>query len=398
MFARFKPSSVAIEAAGEPGDAGKAHSGHIAPVVWLIGKVQSGKTSIVRAITQSSHAEIGIGFKACTRSARVFDFPADLPILRFLDTRGLGESAYDPAADLAFAERQAHLLLVTMRATDMAQDAILDVVRTVRQRHPDWPVVVAQTALHEGYAAQQSHTVPYPFHGTDDHASEAAAVPNDLMRCLEHQRLMFSQVSGSAPLVFVPIDLTQDRDDMVPADYGLDALMDALVSVAPVAMRAALQMLPISATDVHSQRANPLILGHAMAAGGSDLIPIAGGVAASAIQARLLQRLGQIYGVTWTQRLRAEFIGALGAGVAARTLVGIGVRQLAKLVPFYGQTLAAATTAAMSYAITFALGKAAVHFLLQRQRGLRTDGTAQAYQAALREALRHSRSHLRQTV
>ncbi len=67
-----------------------------APVVWLVGKVQSGKSSIIRSLTQSTEAEIGQGFRACTRTARVFDFPGQAPIIRFLDTRGLGEVAYDP--------------------------------------------------------------------------------------------------------------------------------------------------------------------------------------------------------------------------------------------------------------------------------------------------------------
>ena len=73
-----------------------------APVVWLLGKVQSGKTSIIRTLTQTSTAEIGSGFAPCTRTSRVFDFPAEAPIIRFLDTRGLGEVAYDPAEDIAF--------------------------------------------------------------------------------------------------------------------------------------------------------------------------------------------------------------------------------------------------------------------------------------------------------
>ena len=88
----------------------------LAPIVWLIGKVQSGKSSIVQVLTDSTDAEIGTGFKACTRTAQVFDFPAEVPILRFLDTRGLGEVPYDPTDDMTFAEQQAHLLLVTMRA------------------------------------------------------------------------------------------------------------------------------------------------------------------------------------------------------------------------------------------------------------------------------------------
>jgi predicted GTPase len=83
----------------------------VAPVVWLLGKVQSGKTSIIRELTQASNAEIGSGFEACTRTARVFDFPSEAPIIRFLDTRGLGEVAYDADEDIAFCEERAHLVL-----------------------------------------------------------------------------------------------------------------------------------------------------------------------------------------------------------------------------------------------------------------------------------------------
>ena len=72
---------------------------HFAPVVWLLGKVQSGKTSIIRELTQATDAEIGAGFAACTKTAQVFDFPAAAPIIRFLDTRGLDEPGYDPAED-----------------------------------------------------------------------------------------------------------------------------------------------------------------------------------------------------------------------------------------------------------------------------------------------------------
>jgi hypothetical protein len=119
----------------------------LAPVVWLLGKVQSGKTSIVRALTHATDAEIGNGFRACTRTARVFDFPADAPIVRFLDTRGLGEAGYDPVDDIAFCEERAHLILVVARARDMQLEPVLEALAAVRRRHPDWPVVFAQTTL-----------------------------------------------------------------------------------------------------------------------------------------------------------------------------------------------------------------------------------------------------------
>jgi 50S ribosomal subunit-associated GTPase HflX len=68
----------------------EVRSRHPLPVVWLIGKTQSGKTSIIRALTGSPLAEIGNGFRPCTATTRLYDFPADAPLVRFLDTRGLG--------------------------------------------------------------------------------------------------------------------------------------------------------------------------------------------------------------------------------------------------------------------------------------------------------------------
>src|SRR5690349_6475620 len=71
-----------------------------APVIWLLGMVGTGKSSIVRTLTGSTDAEVGNGFRPCTPTARIFEFPPEAPLIRFLDTRGLGEIAYDPADDL----------------------------------------------------------------------------------------------------------------------------------------------------------------------------------------------------------------------------------------------------------------------------------------------------------
>ncbi|HNM00679.1 MAG TPA: GTPase domain-containing protein, partial [Nitrosomonas sp.] len=70
------------------------------PVFWLIGKTQSGKTSIIHALTGSEAAEIGNGLQPCTRFSSFYDFPAQMPVVRFLDTRGLGEIDYDPSEDI----------------------------------------------------------------------------------------------------------------------------------------------------------------------------------------------------------------------------------------------------------------------------------------------------------
>lgn len=363
-----------------------------APVMWMIGKVQSGKSSIVRAITKGDEVALGTGFKACTRTARLFDFPEEAPVLRFLDTRGLGEADYDPAEDLAFCAERAHLLLAVARAMDPQQDPVLDALRTVRQARPDWPLIVAQTSLHEGYAPGQNHPTDYPFDTADGSASASTALPTDLLRSLAHQRALFAALPGSGPIAFVPIDFTKDGDGYTPVDFGLDALAETIVRVAPAAMVAALEAMPGFTRDPRLQQADPLIMGHAAAAAGGDLVPVAGAVAVSVIQARLLQRLAAIYGIGWDRRVFGEFAAALGSGIAVRVVAGLGIRQLMKFIPVYGQTAGMAASAATSFAVTYALGKAAVYFLSKRRIGADDPaGVARTYRQALQDAFRLAR-------
>jgi uncharacterized protein (DUF697 family) len=362
-----------------------------APVVWLLGKVQSGKSSIVRAITAASAAEIGEGFRPCTRSARVFDYPSAAPVIRFLDTRGLGEAGYDPAEDLAVAERHAQLLLVVMRARDVQQEAVVAAVAAVRRRHPDWPVVVAQTCLHDGYDPGGTHVLPYPF--TDD-TVRPAGVPEDLIRSLAHQRRLFDAIGTGGPVVFVPVDLTGPEDGFTPQNYGLEALQDAIVAAAPAGLASLLRQIQAAGADDAARRANGLSLGYATAAAAVDVVPIAGAVAVPGVQAKLLHALGTLHGVKWDRRALAEFAGCLGAGVLVRLLTVFGIRQVTKLVPVYGQTAGSAAAAAASFATTFALGKAAHAYLAgRRYGGFDPAPVAEAYRGALAAAfrIRHTR-------
>jgi uncharacterized protein (DUF697 family) len=134
------------------------------------------------------------------------------------------------------------------------------------------------------------------------------------------------------------------------------------------------------------------VLGYATAAGAADLWPIAGIALVPAIQAKLIHTLGSIYGVVWDRRALAEFASALGATTLLRVASGFGARELAKLVPVYGQTAGAAAAAGMSFATTYALGKAACYFLKRRKAGASDPaGVAQAYKDALGSALRLAR-------
>jgi uncharacterized protein (DUF697 family) len=367
-------------------------AGAFAPVIWFLGKVQSGKTSIIRVMTGCSTAEVGNGFKACTKTSRVFDFPEGAPLIRFIDTRGLGEVGYDPAEDLSFCEGQAHLLVVTLRALDPQQESIVDAVRAIRRRHPEWPIVVAQTTLHEGYASGADHVKPYPYGDQDPVILATAGVPSDLIRPLSHQRALFDGLSGKGALKFVPIDFTLTEDGWEPTDYGYDALLAALEHVAPAAVVTSLHNLYGDASDALAARAQPHILGYATAGGAADIWPVAGVALVPAVQAKMIHTLAAIYGVEWNRRALAEFAGALGASTLIRVASGFGARQLAKLVPLYGQTAGAAAAAVMSFATTYALGKAACYFLVRRKIGASDPaGVAQTYKDALSSALRLAR-------
>jgi uncharacterized protein (DUF697 family) len=383
-----KANSVDENAMSETTDWSESMAQTYAPVVWLIGKVQSGKTSVIRAITHCTEAEIGNGFRPCTETSSIYAFPQEAPVIRFLDTRGLGEANYDPTEDLAVSEGAAHLVLATMRAMDQQQDALFAALSKVRTRHPDWPIVVAQTCLHDGYVAGDGHIDPYPFEPNAP-PDAIARIPSDLMRSLAYQRTLFDKLPGRGAILFAPVDLTRPGDGLPPVDYGLDALTEALATVAPFGLLTALSVMPGIRTDPRAHTADPIVMGHAMAAAGGDLVPIpvAGAIASTTIQARMLSQLGRHYGITWDKRAYAELTAAIGAGTLARVATGLGIRQLAKFLPVYGQTAGAAASAAASFAVTFALGKAAVRYLHGRRLGtMDRSGIAEAYQRALREA------------
>ncbi len=359
-----------------------------APVVWLLGKVQSGKSSIIRTLTGHADLEIGNGFKAATKTARIFNYPEFAPLIRFLDTRGLGEVMYDPAADIAACEQQAHLLLVVMRALDHQQSAVLDVIETVRRRRPEWPIVVAQTTLHEGYESGAHHSLPYPY----DHLSPSqwtlAGVPTDLARSLVKQRALFDAVPGRDRIAFVPIDFTLTVDGYQPQDYGLGALISALQRIAPASIAASIRDARTASNRTRAARAHSQILGYATAAAAADIVPVAGAIAVPGIQAKLLHDLATAYGVPWDRQTVTQFAGCLGTGTMVRMLSTFGIRELVKLLPVYGQSVGAAAAAVTSFTTTYAVGKAATYFLGQRRLGeaVPTD-VDQVYRDALQQAL-----------
>jgi uncharacterized protein (DUF697 family) len=377
----------------DPEDARKTAQS-IAPVVWLLGKTGAGKTAIVEALTGDPRAEVGEGFEPCTRTAAFYDVPPEVPLLRFLDTRGLGEADYDPAKDIAWCEGQSHLLLVVMQVADPVQHTVLSVLGQARRQHPDWPVVVAQTGLHRLYPVGIRHPEPYPYAGGSEDETHAT-LPHALRQALAHQRRLFDGLPGPPPR-FVPIDFTEPEDGFPPHDFGLEMFWRALQETGPRAFDA----LHLARADAESDRirakVRPLIYGYGAAAAGAGAVPIAmvGASGLAGILAITLRVLAIRYGVAWTPGAFAQFSGAVGGGALVWWTLRYGSREILKLVPLVGGIAAGALNAAAAFGLTVGIGEAACVWLAYRRRGLTApnDEVRRAFADGLAAGLRYAKS------
>ncbi|MEI8396102.1 MAG: hypothetical protein WCF85_15295 [Rhodospirillaceae bacterium] len=228
------------------------------------------------------------------------------------------------------------------------------------------------------------HLLPYPFADP-----VGTGVSDDLLRSLVSQRALFASIPGRGALLFVPVDFTLPDDSLAPDDYGLDALWQAIGAAAPLGLEAMLRHMQREGEDGFAKRAHPHIMGYAAAAGGVDFVPAVGLVGVPVVQGKMLHSLAGIYGVDWNTQAIGEFAGCLGTGFLLRYGLKFGLRELVKLIPGYGQTVGAVSAAAVSFATTFAIGKAACVYLAYKRRNAVFDPAviAKSYADALAEAI-----------
>lgn len=327
------------------------------PLFWLLGKTGSGKTSVVRFLTEAGDAEIGSGFRPQTKDSRQYDFPSsDDPLLRFLDTRGLGESRYDPTEDLRKFDADAHLIVVTARLLDHALADVVEALRAIRSARPKRPVLLVLTCLHEAYPHEQ-HPEPDPLAAGvwPDEAPEA------VRRSLVEQRARFEGLVDRIVLV----DLTRPDDGYRNASFGGEGLTRALIELLPAALRQTL----VSWTDarrtlqdLQARRAAPYILGYSLAAASAAAVPFPwiDLPVVFAIQAHLVKKLAALH----DQPATKELLQALGP-LSGRVLARFAIRELLKAVPLVGQ----AANAALAFTYTYGMGKACVWYFARARDG-----------------------------
>lgn len=358
------------------------------PEFWLLGKTGSGKSSIIRFLTGAEQIEIGNGYRPQTRFSQSFEFPAsDAPLIRFIDTRGLGESGYDAASEVSAFSSRSHLVIVTVRLLDQSLGELLETLRAIRHDRPTRPVLLALTCLHEAYP-RQPHPQPDPFHLEN----WRERVPETVRRAYDAQAERFGHLVDRV----VPLDLTLPEDGLRPTDYGGDRLHAAVVDLLPNAYRQTLLTLDDARrdlSDLRMRRAAPYIAAYSLAAASAAAVPVpwVDMPLVLGIQSHLLLQLARLYG----QPASATQLWKIAGPIAGSLLTRFAARELLKTIPLLGL----AANAALAYAYTFGLGRLSCWYFDRVHEGYlpTADEVKEIWEKEISAASRHWQTHQRES-
>ena len=319
------------------------------PGIWLFGKTGSGKSSIVRYLLNSPNdAAIGNGFRPHTKLTSRFEFPdSGEPLMRFFDTRGLGESTYDPSEDIESLAHQSHMMLVAVRVADQALDSVISPLRQIRERAPSRPVLLAVTCLHEAVPGRDITDGPYPLGEGVDHEAFQEKYPQ-LAVLIDHKRQQFEDLADRV----VAIDLTRPIDGYADPNFGGPQLKHAILESLPHAYRHALIALPSGGSRYESERRRKsqiqVLTSSSLAATAAAFpLPLIDIPSVLAIQTHLAYRIAGIY----DQEITPANWAVLSSVAGGRALLQLAARELLKVIPFVGMGVSAAGSFIMTYAM-----------------------------------------------
>ncbi|MFE4106285.1 YcjF family protein [Almyronema epifaneia] len=313
----------------------------------LIGKPQAGKSSIVRGLTGVSNEIIGQGFRPHTQHTERYAYPsADLPLLIFTDTVGLGDVNQNTQGiiqelteDLQQQTPNAKILILTVKINDFATDTLRQVAEQLRRRYPEIPCLLAVTCLHEIYPTQVADHPAYP------------PSYEDVQRAFMTLQADFAHFCDRA----VMIDFTLEEDDYHPVFYGLEAFRNVLADLLPEAEAQAIYQL-LEKGNAGEQLGNlyrdvgrRYILAFCIASATLAAVPLpfATMPVLTALQVSMVGVLGQLYGQKLTPSQAGGVVSAIAGGFLAQA---IG-RELIKFIPGFGSVIAASWAAAYTWAL-----------------------------------------------
>ena len=286
------------------------------PTLWLLGKTGSGKSTLIQNVTGDSQIEIGGGFRPCTMSSESYDFPSDKPLLRFLDTRGLAEASYDAGEDIAACESRTNALIVVMKVEEPEQSSVLDALKQVCKSGSIKQLLLVHTG------------------------AQLLAKESERNKCIANNQ---SQVKSVWKRPFDSVVVDFELED--GSTMGVDNLNSKLAEMLPIISLLGAEKENSSIEERNFAKLRTEVLWYSSVTGGSDVMPFVGLVSVPMIQAKMLHSLANQYGITWDRKALAEFIGTLGTGFGIQYASKLGIRQLVKTIPVYGQTVGSATAA-----------------------------------------------------
>ncbi|MEQ9671952.1 YcjF family protein [Coleofasciculus sp. G2-EDA-02] len=351
----------------------------------LIGKPQSGKSSIVRGLTGVSAEIVGQGFRPHTQYTERYAYPSnDLPLLIFTDTVGLGDVNRETpiiiqelAGELEQDTHRARILILTVKINDFATDTLRQVAEQLQEEYPQIPCLLAVTCLHELYPAD---VVDHPAYPPEyEEVNRAFAAIQDTFKGLYNRAVM--------------IDFTLEEDEYNPVFYGLEAVSDALAELLPEAESRAISQL-LAQGDASQQLGNlyrdvgrRYILSFSIMAATLAAVPLpfATMPVLTALQVSLVGLLGKLYGQTLTPSQAGGVVSAIAGGFVAQA-VG---RELIKFLPGLGSAIAASWAAAY----TWALGEGACVYFGDLMGGKKPD--PQKIQSVMQEAFQSAKERFK---
>jgi uncharacterized protein (DUF697 family)/GTP-binding protein EngB required for normal cell division len=312
----------------------------------LIGKPQTGKSSIVRGLTGVSAEIVGQGFRPHTQNTERYFYPSqELPLLIFTDTVGLGDINQDTQeilkeliGDLQQQTRGARVLVLTVKINDFATDTLRQIAEGLRKKYPDIPCLLAITCLHETYPnGVENHPVYPPDYQETNRA--IAALLQDFKGLYDKSVLL---------------DFTLEEDGYNPVFYGLEALRDNLANLLPEAeARAIYQLLDKETGDkignLYRDVGRRYMLSFAIMAAtlAAVPLPLATMPVLTALQVSMVGILGKVYGRNLTPSQAGGIVSTIAGGFLAQA---IG-RELIKFIPGLGSVIAASWAAAYTWSL-----------------------------------------------
>lgn len=341
----------------------------------LIGKPQTGKSSIVRGLTGVSAEIVGQGFRPHTQNTERYFYPSsDLPLLVFTDTVGLGDISQETDTliqelinDLQTENNRARVFILTVKINDFATDTLRQIITKLRQQFPNIPCLLVVTSLHEIYPQAIENHPDYPPDFTE------------LNRAFTEIKENFAGLYNNAVL----IDFTLEEDGYDPVFYGLESLKNNLAELLPQAESKAIyqlldQQFSSKLGNIYRDAGRRYMLPFSIIAATLAAVPLpfATMPVLTALQVSMVGLLGKLYGQTLTPSQAGGIVSTIAGGFLAQAIA----RELIKFIPGFGSVIAASWAGAY----TWALGEAACVYFGDLMGGNRPD--PQKIQNVMQEA------------